>query len=147
MILDFEHELTTADGQLFDANDTATKYGTIPYDLGKTSPEDPAISGDMDLWVKVHEDDVNNVTSLGISLVTDTDGAGTSAVAVIPEKTILLASLSEGTRHYIGTMKKFQTMKRYLTLAVKTNGTPATEGKLKAWLVPAGTLPTAGTWT
>ena len=42
---------------------------------------------------------------------------------------------------------KFQDMKRYLTLAVQTNGTAQTAGVMRAFMVPKGCLPNQGiTW-
>lgn len=144
MILDFEHELTTAAGQLFNAAEDATEYGTIPLDLGKTVPEDPVLSGEMDLYFKVHSGNVNVTTSYEISLITSADGGASGAAVVIPVKTVLVANMTEGTLHFIGTMKKHQTMQRYLNVAVTTKGgTAATTGLCKAWLVPAGSSPPA----
>jgi len=138
MILDLEMELSAAGGQLFNATDTNSEYGSRPYDMQATG-RDPAIGVPLDVFFQVVGADSDVGTSYVIAVVADTDGAGGSE-AVVLSATYLAAVLTTalGVRR-LGTINPGQVTStlRYLTAKVTTNGTTPTAGLLKIWLQKA----------
>jgi hypothetical protein len=137
MILDYEQELSAAGGQLFNASDGNSEYGSKPYDLKATSPGDPAVGEPLDVFAQVDDANSDVGTSYDIAVVNDTDGAGTSEVSLV-SRTILVAALLLGTTHFIGRIAPHLASKRYLTAKVTTHGGTPTTGKMKIWLQKSG---------
>jgi hypothetical protein len=135
MILDFEQELSTSGGQLFNASDGNTEYGTRPFDM-MAAGVDPAAGEPLEVLAQVDTANSDVGTSYDIAVVNDTDGAGSSAVTLVT-RTILVAALTLHSLHRIGTIRPGQCTMRYLTAAVTTHGGTPTTGKLKIWLQKA----------
>ncbi len=143
MIEDLEQELTAnpgngstsgGQGQAF----TATGYGSRPYDLGPivagAIPNDLAIGQPLQFLYKFTEN-YNNMTSLVIDVLNDTDGAGGSAVVLATSGTILLANatIAAGVKR-LGAYALPQVInKRYITARVTITGTAPTLGKIAVW--------------
>jgi hypothetical protein len=139
MILDFEEELSTLAGQLFNAADGNAEYGSLAFDLwgGKTSiaaGRDLAVGEPVMAVFRVITADNDVGTSYDLQIVNDTDGAGGSEV-VMATKTVLAAALTQNSLHYVGPITPGQCALRYLTAKVITHGSTPTTGPLKVWLV------------
>lgn len=129
-ILDYEQELTAANGELFTAANT---YGDKPYNL-KAAGNDPGKGDPLVAFFKVTGADSDVGTSHTISIVSDTDVAG-GTETVVATVTVAKANLTvaKGTQ-LIGVIPPGVATKQYLTAKVTTTGTDATAGKLKVWL-------------
>jgi hypothetical protein len=129
MILDYEHELTTKDGQ----DVVATAYGTKVYDL--KAADKVGIGDPLSLFFKVVDADFDALTSLAIALKGDTDGAGTSEVELLTA-TYALAALTRalGVRR-VGTVSPGAVAgKRYLRVKFTVTGANPTTGAIVAWI-------------
>lgn len=137
MLHDFELELTE-DGGLNMAGKTldVAYYGDKPLDLRATSGVDVAVGSPIKAYYQVLNADMDDITSANIDVITDTDGAGTSAVTLLT-KTVLLASLTTalGVRP-MGTIEPGLITHRYLTARVTMTGgsSPENACKIKVFL-------------
>lgn len=134
MIHDYEQELTTAGGQLFDAADTASEYGTKPFDM-KAAGIDPAVGEKLQLAFRLVDADSDVGTSLQFDVVESTTGAAGGTEVVVGTKTVAVAGLTTAAGNFYIGIDQGQISKRYLALKVTTAGSAATAGKISAWLV------------
>jgi len=129
--------LTTGEGQAFTAG---TAYGSEPVDM-KAAGIDAAIAEPLECFVQVTV--ASNVgTSIRVSLVADTDGAGGSAVALLDTGVDSSThqtnyTVAKGVRS-LGFVPpgKITALMRYLTFRVIIVGSGGVS--LKAWLSKAG---------
>lgn len=134
MILDYEQELSAAGGQLFNAADGNAEYGSKSYDM-MAAGIDPSAGEPIIAVFKVHDANSDVGTSLDLEITADDDEAATNEVSLAKE-TILVASLTAETIHYVGplALSKIASTNRYIRAKVTTHGSAATAGKLKVWL-------------
>lgn len=128
MIIDYEQELTTLNGQVV----TANGYGTKSYD--QKGAADAAVGEALEAFMKVTVADFNTLTSLDIAIVGDDDGAGTNEVTVLT-KNFLLAALTTalGVRS-LGRLPR-GTRKKFYRVKFTVNGSaPSAGSKLAVWL-------------
>lgn len=131
MLIDYEQELTVADGELFVAANT---YGDKPYDL-KAAGIDPALGDPLVAFFKVVGANSDVGTSHTIAIVTDSTSASATAEVVALSKTVAVADLTTAKGcQLLGVIPPGLATKRYLKAKVTTTGTDATAGKLKIWL-------------
>jgi len=136
MIVDRELMLTAVAGDAFVAG---TTYGTTFVDMGAAGV-DAAAGEDLEMFLQVTANS-NVGTSLAVSLVADTDGAGTSAVALL-ETGVNVAThqtdytTAKGVRS-LGKvpMAKITSTLRYLSLKVVLAGSGGVS--FRAWLQKA----------
>jgi hypothetical protein len=136
MITDYTQELTASAGHPIDFA-AGSEYGSKPYDL-KAAGQDPAVGEPLQVFMQVVDADVDNLDSLTVAVVSDTDGAGTSEVVVL-SKSYALAALTTalGVRR-VGVIPAGVITKQYLTAKLTTVGAgTATQGKVKVWLAKA----------
>jgi hypothetical protein len=131
MILDYEQELTTRNGgEIFTA---ANVYGDRPYDL-MAAGIDAAVGEPLYALYKVDDVNVDALTSLAISIVNDTDGAGAGEVTMV-SRSVNLADLTVAAGvQYIGAIRPGLCALRYLTAKGAVTGSDPTVGKIKVWL-------------
>ena len=143
MLQDYEQELNTAGGQLFDAANGASEYGAKEYDHKATTPGDPAVGERLDVTMQVVDADCDVGTSYTIEIVAGATSGGGGSETVLLSKSILVAALTENTHHFIGTIPPgVGTMYRYLQSKVTsvTSSAPTT-GKLIFHLHKPGAAP------
>jgi hypothetical protein len=142
MILDYEAELNSAGGQLFNATDGNSEYGAKEYDLKATTPGDPAVGSRMDVTMQVVDDDCDVVTNYIVRIVAGATSGGGGSETVLLTKTILKAALTENSHHFIGTIPPgVGTMYRYIQSKVESTGSTPTTGKLIFHLHKPGAAP------
>jgi hypothetical protein len=133
MLLDHEHELTE-DGGLNMAAKTldVAYYGDKPYDLGTTLRDVAIGEGPISVFYQLLGADMDDITSMTIDIINDTDGAGTSPVTLLTTGAVELASLTTalGVRR-IGVIAPGLITKRYLTAKVTMTGGSSPENACK----------------
>lgn len=144
VIEDIEQELTAnpgygnASGVRGQAFTAGTSYGSRPYDLGPlfsgAIPNDPAVGNPLQ-FLYVFTENYNNMTSLVINILNDTDGAGTSPTTIATSGTISLAAAvtSQPVKRLGSPVSPQVITKRYLTAQVVITGTTPTTGKIAVW--------------
>lgn len=126
MILDYEQELTTANGQAI----TGNAYGTKPYD--QKSAHDGAVGEPLDVFMECTEN-FDQLTSLDVILVNDDDGAGSNEVVLVTKNFLAAAlTVAAGVRR-VGRVSPGVAAKRYLTAKLGVNGTDPNNGKIRVW--------------
>lgn len=136
MIRDYEMELTVDGGHdVSDIGNNATVYGSRPYDL-KAAGVNVALGEPLTFLGQVLTADVDTATSIAFTLVTDTDGAGGTAVALHEPVVKAIADLqvADGV-FYIATLPPGTAVKRYLTARMVSVGDPGGTGTIKLWIV------------
>jgi len=131
MIIDYEHELTSAGGQLFNAS---PEYGSKPYDQGVTSPGDPAVGEPLEFWIQVDDANSDVATYYDVDLVCSSTGASGGSEEVVVTRRLLTAALLAGTSHMIGRVPPHLCTRRYLAAKLTPDSGTPTTGKIKAWL-------------
>jgi len=136
MLLDKELYLTPTAGQLFNAADTASEYGSRPLDL-LASALNPMVGEPLEAWAMAKGADCNTGTGLTIAIVMDDDGAGTNEV-VLATVTKVVADLQVADGAFrIGTLSRTATLGaagRYIGAKVTSNGAAADQGTIAIWL-------------
>lgn len=133
MIQDYEQELTVDGGHDLDGFAAGTAYGARPYDRMAAGGDD-GVGEKLAAYMQIVGADTDLLTSLAVALVTDTDGAGGSAV-VLCTKTFLAAALlvANGVQ-FVGYADPLVAMKRYLTARLVVVGTtPTADSYCKVW--------------
>jgi len=121
MISDYEQELTTNGGQLFNAGDGTAEYGAKSYDMKVAGFGNPAIGEGAYACFEV---------------VDANDGAGTNEVSLGKKSAVLVANLTRYARHVVAidpTVAVAAT-NQYILAKVTTHGGAATVGKILATL-------------
>lgn len=135
MIIDYEMELATSGGQLFNPADGASEYGAKSYDLKATGRD--VMRGDpvMACFRVTDDADCDVGTSYDLEITADDDEAAGNEVS-LGKETVVLANLTADTIHYVGPlqMAKIASTNQYLRAKVTGHGTQATAGKLEVWL-------------
>jgi hypothetical protein len=129
MLIDYEQELTTKDGQ--DLAGVASGYGTKSYD--QKAAADAAVGEPLEAFFKIVDANVDAATSILFSIVGDDDGAGTNEVTIL-SKSFALAALTTalGVRS-IGRLPRGTSKKHYRFKWAVTGANP-TQGAIVAWL-------------
>jgi hypothetical protein len=137
MLMDYEQELTTADGQAI----TATAYGTKPYD--QKGAADAAVGEPLHVLMQVLGANFNSLTSLLVEVYGDDDGAGTNEVSLV-SKSFTLAQLTTalGVRR-VGIVPP-GTRKKFLRAKFTVTGTNPSTGKIAVWLAKGADAVQAG---
>ena len=138
MINDRECMLTAEAGDLCDAT---TTYGSKFFDMGAAGV-DAAIGEPLECFIKVNEVTTTIGTSIRITLVADTDGAGTGLANLLDTGVVLTAAattyltVARGTQS-LGIVRPnmISTTHRYLSLRVVIVGDGAY--LIEAWLAKA----------
>ena len=136
MISDYEQELTTNGGQLFNAGDGTAEYGAKSYDMKVAGFGNPAIGEGAYACFEVVDADSDVGTSLDLELVAADDGAGTNEVSLGKKSAVLVANLTRYARHVVAidpTVAVAAT-NQYILAKVTTHGGAATVGKILATL-------------
>jgi hypothetical protein len=136
MILDYDDEFTTKDGQAI----TATAIGTKVKDGNKA--KDWAAGEPMFAIVRVPAA-FNNLTSLTVDVIADTDPALATLPVVVATKTILLAALTLNSVHHIGSLIPGAS-KRYLGMKFTVTGTAPSTGKVIGFVTQTDQRPQDG---
>jgi hypothetical protein len=136
-IMDYEQELSTAGGQLFNAADGNPEYGARALDMKVAGFGNPAIGEPLSALFEVVDANSDVGTSLDLEIVADDDGAGTNAVSLGKKSAVLVANLTRYARHVVqlDPTAAIAATNQYLAAKVTTHGTPATTGKIRVSLL------------
>lgn len=129
MILDYDDEFTTAAGQAV----TATAIGTKVKDGG--AAKDWGAGACIHPYFRITDDaDSNPTTSMTVTIEGADDAALTTNAVVLSTVTVLVASLTADSLHYMPPLAPGSN-KRYLGCRFTPVGGDATTGKYKVGLV------------